>query len=219
MSSHQRAVETTEAPAMLVGSDLRVTFANGSAHALLAYPEGHLAGVPLSSLFEPRRQAELRNFEQLLEGGGARRWRSVLQSFRGERRTVAIALSGCLDSLGRIEAIRVQFEDARGLPNSTPPHSSGVHAAVSTPPSESPGGPSARASASAATTPAPAGSLPFEALRTTLDEARRRLFELEQPLLPTDEPLPPEEWAELRREAREARTLLDEALLLLGRRG
>jgi hypothetical protein len=62
-------------------------------------------------LVAPERRGELRNFDDVLQGGGARRVRSVLRREDGTRVDVTMALEPCFDDLARVSGVSVRYGD------------------------------------------------------------------------------------------------------------
>lgn len=124
---HQ-AIEALDVPIFLVGLDQRVMVANRAAHLLLGYQDGALKGMPMQALLVPRRQGELRNFDELARGGAARRLNTMLRRDDGGSRHVAMMLSPVTDEHGRVAAITVRADvpGVMSASSSMPPASSSV---------------------------------------------------------------------------------------------
>jgi hypothetical protein len=98
----------------MVGADLRIAYANPAARRLFAITQGTLEGSGVERLVVAERKGELRNIEEVLKGGSARRVRSVLRREDGGRVDVTMMVEPCLDALGRVEAATIRYEVIAG---------------------------------------------------------------------------------------------------------
>lgn len=99
-----------EVPLVIVEANRLVAYANPAAHDLFGMVNGALLGQSIDRLVAPERRGELRNIEDVLAGGGARRVRSVLKRDDGSRLDVSMAVEPCVDAQGRVEAASVRYE-------------------------------------------------------------------------------------------------------------
>lgn len=104
------AVDALDVPIFLVGHDRKVQYANAAAHTLLGYPDQLLQGVPIERLLTPERRGEVRNFADVLQGGGDRRLRSAVRTREGQRVDVAMTLSACRDDDGQLLAVSTRLQ-------------------------------------------------------------------------------------------------------------
>lgn len=112
----ERAVDALDIALLLVGSDRKVVYANAAAHRLYGIGTGVLPGTGIERLVVAERRGELRNIDDVLAGGGARKVRSILRRDDGSRIDVTMVLEPCLDDHGSVSGVSVRYYDA--------PHSS-----------------------------------------------------------------------------------------------
>lgn len=135
----QRAVDALDQALLLVNAERKVAYANAAAQRLFGYTPGAentLLGLSIDRLVVNERRGELRNFEDVLRGGSARRVRSVLRREDGARIDVTMALEPSLDEQGAVTAVSVRYFEApqhsvRPPNTSKPPL--GMGAALSSP--------------------------------------------------------------------------------------
>ena len=111
----ERAVDALDVALLLVNAERKVVYANAAAYRLFGMAPGAAEGLMGSSierLVVPERRGELRNFEDVLRGGGARRVRSVLRREDGSRVDVTMALEPCFDDQARVSGVSVRYGDA-----------------------------------------------------------------------------------------------------------
>lgn len=111
----ERAVDALDVALLLVSAERKVVYANAAAHRLFGMAPGTLnglAGNSIERLVAPERRGELRNFDDVLSGGGARRVRSVLRREDGSRVDVTMALEPCFDDQARVSGVSVRYGDA-----------------------------------------------------------------------------------------------------------
>jgi PAS domain S-box-containing protein len=111
----ERAVDALDVALLLVSAERKVVYANAAAHRLFGLAHGTLNGLHGSSierLVAPERRGELRNFDDVLNGGGARRVRSILRREDGSRVDVTMALEPCFDDQARVTGVSVRYADA-----------------------------------------------------------------------------------------------------------
>jgi len=109
-SWHQSGFDQLEVPVIVVGPDRHVAYANPAAHRLFGVAPGVLEGAGMDRLVVAERRGELRNIEDVLKGGSARRVRSALRREDGGRLEVTMSIEPCLDAGGRLEGATVQYE-------------------------------------------------------------------------------------------------------------
>jgi PAS domain S-box-containing protein len=165
----QRAVDALDVALLLTSAERKVVYANAAAQRLFGFTPGaeiSLLGLSIDRLVVNERRGELRNFDDVLSGGGARRVRSVLRREDGARVDVTMALEPCFDEQGCVSAVSVRYFEAPqhsqrpGLSTSKPPLGMGV-------PMSSPLPPPLRSSS----LPAPSGS----GLRDAVPKSESRL--------------------------------------------
>ncbi len=110
----ERAVDALDVALLLVAADRKVAYANAAAHRLFGLAEGLLPGLGIERLIVAERRGELRNFDDVLGGGGARKVRSVLRREDGARVDVTMVLEPCLDDQAHVTGVSVRYYD--------PPH-------------------------------------------------------------------------------------------------
>jgi PAS domain S-box-containing protein len=111
----ERAVDALDVALLLVNAERKVVYANAAAYRLFGLAPGAqegLMGASIERLVVPERRGELRNFEDVLRGGGARRVRSVLRREDGSRVDVTMALEPCFDDQARVSGVSVRYGDA-----------------------------------------------------------------------------------------------------------
>jgi PAS domain S-box-containing protein len=104
------AFEQLDVPVLVVGVDRLIAYANPAAQRLFGAAPGALEGQGLERLVVPERRGELRNVEDVLAGGGARRVRSVLRRDDGSRLDVTMTVEPSLDESGRVDGATVRYE-------------------------------------------------------------------------------------------------------------
>jgi PAS domain S-box-containing protein len=123
----ERAVDALDVALLLVADDRRVAYANAAAHRLYGLEPGVLQGLAVDRLIVAERRGELRNFDDVLSGGGGRKVRSVLRREDGARVDVTMVLEPCFDDHARVSGVSVRYYDAPqhsmrpGLSGSKPP--------------------------------------------------------------------------------------------------
>lgn len=189
----ERAIEAFDVSLVLVSAERRIVFANAAAHRLFGSdPSGlhSLHGSSLERLVAPERRGELKNFEDVLAGGGARRVRSIVRREDGQRVEVTMALEPCFDEHGAVTGVSVRYYDPpqqslRPPAQSRPPLGMGSPLTRPSPPpphTESPGTeprrpPSVRSESRLSPT-----RVPHEILRARLNKVRENLDWLEERL-------------------------------------
>lgn len=134
----ERAVDALDVALLLVAADRKVAYANAAAHRLFGLGPGLLQGLGIERLVVSERRGELRNFEDVLGGGGARKVRSVLRREDGARVDVTMVLEPCFDDGAHVTGVSVRYYDPPqhsvrpGLSGSKPPL--GMEGASSPPP-------------------------------------------------------------------------------------
>lgn len=108
----ERAVDALDVALLLIAEDRRVAYANAAAHRLYGLEPGLLQGLGIDRLIVPERRGELRNFEDVLGGGGGRKVRSVLRREDGARVDVTMVLEPCFDDQSRVSGVSVRYYDA-----------------------------------------------------------------------------------------------------------
>jgi PAS domain S-box-containing protein len=178
----QRAVDALDQALLLVNGERKIAYANAAAQRLFGYAPGaesSLLGLSVDRLVVNERRGELRNFEDVLGGGGARRVRSVLRREDGTRVDVTMALEPSLDEHGSVSAVSVRYFEAPQnsvrppLNTSRPPLGMGLPLGSPLPPPLKQGADSARAAAGSSPTPALCSSrLPPSKSESRLSAAR-----------------------------------------------
>ncbi|MFT3925578.1 MAG: PAS domain-containing protein [Myxococcales bacterium] len=107
---HQSGFEQLEVPLIIVGADRHIAYANPAARRLFGTVPGTLEGAGIDRLVVNERRGELRNIEDVLKGGSARRVRSIVRRDDGGRLDVTMSVEPCLDAAGRVEAATVRYE-------------------------------------------------------------------------------------------------------------
>lgn len=139
----QRAVDALDVALLLTDAERKVVYANAAAQRLFGFTPGaqiSLLGLSIERLVVNERRGELRNFDDVLAGGGARRVRSVLRREDGARVDVTMALEPCFDDQGQVSGVSVRYFEAPqhtlrpGLSTSKPPLGMGVPMASPVPP-------------------------------------------------------------------------------------
>jgi hypothetical protein len=100
-------------PTLVVGQGRRVEQANTAAEQLFRSTPGALLKVRLDDLVPAERRAELRNVDEVLAGGGARRLRTAIRLTDGRRIDVAATLTPSFDAHGQVNAVSVVYEPGR----------------------------------------------------------------------------------------------------------
>jgi PAS domain S-box-containing protein len=111
----ERAVDALDVALLLVNAERKVVYANAAAYRLFGMTAGNgegLMGTSIERLVVPERRGELRNFDDVLRGGGARRVRSVLRREDGTRVDVTMALEPCFDDQAHVSGVSVRYGDA-----------------------------------------------------------------------------------------------------------
>jgi PAS domain S-box-containing protein len=109
-SWQQSGFDQLEVPLIIVSVDRQIAYANPAARRLFGASPGALEGAGIDRLVVAERRGELRNIEDVLKGGSARRVRSVVRREDGGRLDVTMSVEPCLDVVGRIEAATVRYE-------------------------------------------------------------------------------------------------------------
>jgi PAS domain S-box-containing protein len=139
----QRAVDSLDVALLLISAERKVAYANAAAQRLFGFTPGaevSLLGLSIDRLVVNERRGELRNFDDVLAGGGARRVRSVLRREDGARVDVTMALEPCFDDHARVTGVSVRYFEAPqhtirpGLSTSKPPLGMGVPMSSPLPP-------------------------------------------------------------------------------------
>ncbi len=104
--------EDGDVACLIIGPGLVVTFATSAAERMFGAAEGTLSGTTVDQLLPVERRGELKNFEDVLGGGGGRRLRSALRLSDGRRLDVSLTLAPLLDPTGRIVAVGARCEPA-----------------------------------------------------------------------------------------------------------
>lgn len=111
--SHERwlddTVDSLDVAVILIGADRTVAYGNAAAHHLFGLQDGGLIGAQVENLLPPERRGELRNFDDVLGGGGARKVRSALKRVDGQRLDISMVIEPCLDEEGRVAAVTVRY--------------------------------------------------------------------------------------------------------------
>lgn len=105
-----RAVDALEVAALRVERNGNISRANDAAHHLLGAPAGALAGCTIERLVAPERKGELKNIQDVLEGGGQRKVRTVVRREDGSRLSATMIVEPYLDRAGRVVAADVRYE-------------------------------------------------------------------------------------------------------------
>jgi PAS domain S-box-containing protein len=95
---------------VFVGLDRTISYANHEAHRLFGAQVGRLLGQAVDRLCVPERRGELRNLEDVLSGGGARRLRTVLRRDDGARVSVTATYEPYVDQNGHVIAVAARYE-------------------------------------------------------------------------------------------------------------
>lgn len=103
----------TGSPTLVVGTGRRVEHANAAAEQLFRAEPGALLALTMDDLVPPERRGELRNLDEVLAGGGARRLRTAIRLTDGRRIDVAATLTPTYDAQGRVSAVSVVYEPGR----------------------------------------------------------------------------------------------------------
>lgn len=109
-SWHQSGFDQLDVPLIIVAADRQIAYANPAARRLFGAPPGGLEGAGIDRLVVSERRGELRNIEDVLKGGSARRVRSAVRRDDGGRIDVTMSVEPCLDGAGRVEAASVRYE-------------------------------------------------------------------------------------------------------------
>lgn len=142
----QRAIDALDHALLLVNAERKIAYANAAAQRLFGYTPGAestLLGLSIDRLVVTERRGELRNFEDVLRGGSARRVRSVLRREDGARVDVTMALEPSLDEQGAVTAVSVRYFEAPqhsvrpALNTSKPPLGMGTPLSSPLPPPQS----------------------------------------------------------------------------------
>jgi PAS domain S-box-containing protein len=104
------SVDELDVAVLMVGTERAITYANKEAHRLLGSQIGRLLGLAMDRLSVPERRGELRNIEDVLAGGAARRVRTVLRREDGTRVTVTASYEPCFNDIGVLEAVAIRYE-------------------------------------------------------------------------------------------------------------
>jgi PAS domain S-box-containing protein len=226
-------VDALDVALLLVSAERKVVYANAAALRLFGIEPGAVAGLVGSSierLVSPERRGELRNFDDVLHGGGARRVRSVLRREDGSRVDVTMALEPCFDDHARVSGVSVRYGDAPkqslrpALASPRPPLGMGVPSsnapsqpAFSTP-VRTPAPPSLRHEPVRSESRLSPARIPNEMLRSRLAKVLQNLEWLEERLSLPASVAPLDDTRERARTmliVEEARGLMNESLTML----
>lgn len=132
------SVEQLETAVVIVAADRTIAYANSEAHRLFGTVPGRLAGVSMERLAVPERRGELRNIEDVLAGGAARRVRTVLGRDDGTRVSVTASYEPCFDAIGKVDRVAIRYEPVPAgrslMPSFSPPRPSHPPLGMSVPP-------------------------------------------------------------------------------------
>jgi PAS domain S-box-containing protein len=106
----QHGFDQLEVPLLIVATDRRIAYANPAARRLFGAPPGALEGAGIERLVVNERRGELRNIEDVLKGGSAKRVRSMVRREDGGRLDVTMSVEPCMDAQGRVEGATVRYE-------------------------------------------------------------------------------------------------------------
>ncbi len=106
-------LEQLDEPVVLVAAR-QVVYANMAAHRLFGVVPGSLKGQGLERLVVVERRGELRNIDEVLRGGSARRVRSALRREDGGRVDVSLEIEPYFDDAGALEGACVRYEVIAG---------------------------------------------------------------------------------------------------------
>jgi PAS domain S-box-containing protein len=106
----ERAVDHLDIALLLVAPDRHISYANAAAYRLFGLRPGQFEGATLDRLTTPERRGELRNIDEVLGGGGARKVRSVVRREDGARVDVTMIVEPCFDEQSRVVAASVRYE-------------------------------------------------------------------------------------------------------------
>lgn len=223
----ERAVDALDVALLLVNAERRVVYANAAAYRLFGMPssppEG-LMGASIERLVVPERRGELRNFEEVLRGGGARRVRSVLRREDGTRVDVTMALEPCFDDQSRVSGVSVRYGDAPkhslrpSLASPRPPLGMGMPSQAPAAPPRIPTPPAPRTESLRSESRLAPARVPHEMLRSRLAKVLQNLEWLEERLSIPASVAPLDETRERARTmlmVEEARGLVNESLTML----
>jgi PAS domain S-box-containing protein len=104
------SVDYLDVAVVIVGEDRTIAYANQEAHRMFGAHAGRLPGLNMDRLALPERRGELRNIEDVLSGGGARRVRTALRRDDGTRVTVTATYEPCQDDHGRMTSVAIRYE-------------------------------------------------------------------------------------------------------------
>jgi PAS domain S-box-containing protein len=104
------STDDADVAVVMIGVERAISYANKEAHRLLGSQVGRLLGLAMDRLSVPERRGELRNIEDVLQGGGARRVRTVLRREDGTRVTVTAHYEPCYSDIGVVEAVAIRYE-------------------------------------------------------------------------------------------------------------
>src|SRR5262245_15006883 len=90
------------APTLVVGQGRRIEHANAAAEQLFRAEPGALLTATMDDLVPQERRGELRNLDDVLAGGGARRLRTAIRLADGRRIDVAATLTPTYDAQGKV---------------------------------------------------------------------------------------------------------------------
>jgi PAS domain S-box-containing protein len=228
----ERAVDALDVALLLVSAERKVVYANAAALRLFGIDPGASAsfmGSSIERLVAPERRGELRNFDDVLHGGGARRVRSVLRREDGSRVDVTMALEPCFDDHARVSGVSVRYGDAPrqslrpALASPRPPLGMGVpssHAPSqpASPPGRTPAPPPLRHEPVRSESRLSPARVPNEMLRSRLAKVLQNLEWLEERLSLPASVAPLDDTRERARTmlmVEEARGLMNESLTML----
>jgi PAS domain S-box-containing protein len=106
----ERAVDHLDIALLLIAPERRVSYANAAAHRLFGLKNSALEGASLERLSVPERRGELRNIDEVLAGGGARKVRSAVRREDGTRVDVTMIIEPCFDEEGRVVAASIRYD-------------------------------------------------------------------------------------------------------------
>jgi len=111
----ERAVDHLDIPLLLISPERRVSYANAAAHRLFGLKNNGLEGASLERLSVPERRGELRNIDEVLAGGGARKVRSVVRREDSTRVDVTMIVEPCFDEDGGVVAASIRYDPVAHL--------------------------------------------------------------------------------------------------------
>jgi PAS domain S-box-containing protein len=106
----EQMADSLDVAMVLVGADRKVSYGNAAAHQLLGLPSGQLVGSGAERLVAPERRGELQNLDDVLQGGAARKVRTLLRRPDGERFSATLIIEPYHDEGGGLAAVSVRYE-------------------------------------------------------------------------------------------------------------